>query len=267
MDDADAPWNVLIGGWTLALSLAWPVLVAREIGFRVAGIHDAGAINSWSLMSAPQAAMWILYVVLAQLLGALWFEWARRGRSPASSERDAAVVHALWMGATVASVVAIFQGTVDLGFLSTDFWASAAARHRHDARREFVWGVRGAGRADRHFSPCGRLRHDMRPRASPCLAVNWAGMWMSGSRTALLCAAVEPRGLRDRRLWRERRSHAPAPACHGIGVWIAAVIAVLAVCWCRNDRVRSGACSIFRRDGRGSPSCGIAAATDRSRCR
>ena len=28
------PWNVLVGGWTLALSLSWPVLVAREIGFR-----------------------------------------------------------------------------------------------------------------------------------------------------------------------------------------------------------------------------------------
>ena len=62
------PWSVLIGGWTLALSLSWPVLVAREIGFRVSGFHDAGAINSWSLMSAPQAAAWILYVVLAQLM-------------------------------------------------------------------------------------------------------------------------------------------------------------------------------------------------------
>src|SRR5688572_20788557 len=28
------PWNVLIGGWTLALSFGWPVLVGREVGFR-----------------------------------------------------------------------------------------------------------------------------------------------------------------------------------------------------------------------------------------
>ena len=74
----------MIGGWTLALSLSWPVLVAREIGFRVSGFHDAGAINSWSLMSAPQAAVWILYVVLAQLIGALWFEWRGRRRCSCS---------------------------------------------------------------------------------------------------------------------------------------------------------------------------------------
>ena len=85
------PWNVLIGGWTLALSLSWPVLVAREIGFRLTGFFDTGAVNSWSLMSAPYAASWTLYVVLAQLIGALWFEWAREKaallRSPIRAER------------------------------------------------------------------------------------------------------------------------------------------------------------------------------------
>ena len=54
------PWSVLIGGWALALSLAWPVLVAREIGFRLTGFFDTGAVNSWSLMSAPYAASWTL---------------------------------------------------------------------------------------------------------------------------------------------------------------------------------------------------------------
>jgi hypothetical protein len=101
------PWNVLIGGWTLALSLSWPVLVAREIGFRASGFSDAGAINSWSMMSAPQAAVWILYVVLAQLIGALWFEWAR---DKAAQLRSPILLNGLWAGATVASVVAIVQG-------------------------------------------------------------------------------------------------------------------------------------------------------------
>ena len=39
-------WSVLIGGWALALSLAWPVIVAREIGFRLRLLTDTGAINS-----------------------------------------------------------------------------------------------------------------------------------------------------------------------------------------------------------------------------
>src|SRR5688572_1517090 len=104
------PWNVLIGGWALALSLSWPVLVGREIGFRVSGFHDAGAINSSSLISAPQAANWILYVVLAQLIGALWFEWARE---KAAHLKSPILMNALWAGATVASVVAVLQGTID----------------------------------------------------------------------------------------------------------------------------------------------------------
>ena len=58
------PCNVLIGGWTLALSLSWPVLVARESVSACPAFTMPVRSNSWSLMSAPQAAVWILYVVL-----------------------------------------------------------------------------------------------------------------------------------------------------------------------------------------------------------
>ncbi|HLG57717.1 MAG TPA: O-antigen ligase family protein [Vicinamibacterales bacterium] len=220
----DAPWNVLLGGWTLTLSLAWPILVAREIGFHAAGIRDAGAINSSSLMSAPQAATWIMYVVVAQLLGALWYEWVR-GALAAGKPRMPRVIHALWMGVTAASLVAVVQGTVDLGFLSTDFWASLrrATGTMLDANS---YGVCAALAAPIAFLSMRTLAPQRPAAAVAVFALNWAGLWMSGSRTAFLCGTFGTVGLLIG-LWRERRSLAPARTLLTTSALIAAAIVVL----------------------------------------
>jgi O-Antigen ligase len=217
------PWSVLIGGWALALSLAWPVLVAREIGFRFTGFFDTGAVNSWSLMSAPYAASWTLYVVLAQLLGALWFEWARQTVS--SPGHPMRFLHGLWMGATAASVVAVVQGTVGLELLSTEFWAS------EQRATGTMLDANSYGMCAALAAPVGFLgMRTLLPRAPAAsvavFAVNWAGMWLSGSRTALLCGAVGTVALIVG-LWRERRSTPQASAASG--VWIAGGLAVVTV--------------------------------------
>jgi hypothetical protein len=178
------PWNVLIGGWALALSLGWPVLVAREIGFRMAGFQDAGALNSWSMMPGSQAAMWISYMVLAQLLGALWFEWAREARG-----HPLKLVHPLWIGTTVASLVAIVQGTIDLGFLSTDFWA-ATRRATGTMLDANSYGLCAALAAPIGFLAMRTLAPGRPAAAIAVFAVNFAGLWLSGSRTTLLCGVL-----------------------------------------------------------------------------
>jgi hypothetical protein len=217
------PWNVLIGGWTLALSLSWPVLVAREIGFRASGFHDAGAINSSSLISAPQAAVWILYVVLAQLIGALWFEWARQ---KATQLQSPILLNGLWAGATAASVVAVLQGTVDIGLLSTEFWASLrrATGTMLDANS---YGVCAALAAPIGFLGMRSLAPHRPAAAIAVFAVNFAGMWLSGSRTAALVCGLAGAGALFIGLWRERRS-APSSS-PPLGLWIAGGLAVLAV--------------------------------------
>jgi hypothetical protein len=217
------PWNVLIGGWTLALSLSWPVLVAREIGFRLAGFHDAGAINSWSLIPAPQAAVWILYVVLAQLIGALWFE---RAREKTAELRSPIMLNGLWAGATVASVVAVLQGTIDLGLLSTPFWEERrrATGLMLDANS---YGVCAALAAPIGFLGMRRLAPGAPAAAAAVFAINVAGMWVSGSKTTLLCGVVGCVALMVG-LWRERRvSSTPSTRA---AVWIpAGLLAVLVV--------------------------------------
>jgi hypothetical protein len=180
-------WSVLIGGWALALSFAWPILVAREIGFDAAALRDVGAINSWAQMSAPQVVGWVTYVVLIQLLGALWFDWAMNVFST-SRGRIPGMIHALWMAASVASVVAIIQGTFDFGFLSSEFWASLrrATGTMLDANG---YGMTAALAAPVAFLAVS-ARVPAQPAAVVIFAINWAGMWMSGSRTALLSGAV-----------------------------------------------------------------------------
>ena len=219
------PWNVLIGGWTLALSLSWPVLVAREIGFRLSGFHDVGAINSWSLMPAPQAAVWILYVVLAQLIGALWFEWARE---KAAQLQSPILLNGLWAGATVASVVAIVQGTISIGFLSTEFWASLrrATGTMLDANS---YGVCAALAAPIGFLGMRALVPHAPAAAVAVFAINFAGMWLSGSRTALFTCGLVGAAALMVGLWRERRttSSSMTQTMMWSTVGIIAVLAVL----------------------------------------
>ena len=218
------PWNVLIGGWTLALSLSWPVLVMREIGFRTSGFHDAGAINSWSMLPAPQAALWILYVVLAQILGALWFEWAREPREQVRHPLQ--LMHGLWIGATVASIVAIVQGTMDLAFLSTEFWA-AARRATGTMLDANAYGVCAALAAPVAFLGMRRLAPRAPSAAAAVFAINMAGMWLSGSKTILLCGVAGAVALIVG-LWRERRVSTVAST--RAAIWIpAGLLAVLAI--------------------------------------
>src|SRR5262245_6476896 len=53
-----ARWRVFAGGWALIVSLAWPVLFARETGFDLRVLSDEGAINSWAQLTAPQVVAW-----------------------------------------------------------------------------------------------------------------------------------------------------------------------------------------------------------------
>jgi hypothetical protein len=184
-----AAWRVLLGGWALTLSLAWPIVVAREIGFDLRLFGDTATINSWAGMSAAEVSGWIMYVVLVQLTGLLWLDaimprlrtWSGRGLP--------AVAHGLWIGATVSSLVALYQGTVDLEFLSSAAWASLgrATGLMLDAN---AYGMLAALAAPLAAVAACSLPPRVRWYGAAAFVINWGGVWMSGSRTALLCVLV-----------------------------------------------------------------------------
>src|SRR3954452_12200946 len=179
-------WKPLVGGWALTVCLAWPVIVGREAGFSFDGLFDAGKLVSYyGQVTAPQAIGWTLHVALTQLLALLWLDLlcALFRRQP---EQTPSVVHGLWIGATLASVVAVYQGAVDLSFLSTANWI-AQRRATGTLLDANAYGMCAILAGPMAFVALRATRRKQATTiATLILIVNVIGMWMSGSRTALL---------------------------------------------------------------------------------
>jgi len=178
------PWRLPLGAWALTLSLAWPVLIVREAGLRLGMLRDTGALDSWAYLSTPQVESWILHVVLAQLVGLLWLEWLF-----VQSDDPPRAAHGIWIGASVASLVAVYQGTVNMAFLSGGVWPGLhrAAGTLLDAN---ALGTVAAVAGPIAFVSIPRLPiRYARSAQAAALALNWAAAWMSGSRTAVVCGA------------------------------------------------------------------------------
>lgn len=178
------PWCVLAGSWALLLALAWPVLILREARFSIDGFTDAGAVNAAGPITAPHAIAWIQFVVWTQILGLLWLE---RMTERAVAEPDLRAVrlpaHALWAGTAIASVVAVYQGLVDITALNTPFW-SALGRAGATMNDPNLYGTCAALAAPLAFLV---LRG---PAAWAVAATSLTGLWLTGARTALLLAVI-----------------------------------------------------------------------------
>ena len=232
-------WRVLLGGWALTLSLVWPVLVAREAGFSLHTLRDMGAVNSWALLPAPQVVSWITYVVLAQLVGLVWLEWlfTRFVQSPLRLPRAA---HALWLGTTMATIVAIYQGAVNIHFLNGALW-SAVRRAGATMLDANAYGVAAAFAGPIAALAIGRARGGIKPTIAVIVgALNLAGMWVSGSRSALLCGVLSTATLLVTALvqrWfaapdtdaNARDGRETAGPTHGRRLWIAVAVLIAIV--------------------------------------
>jgi hypothetical protein len=122
-------WRFPIVAWALTLSLGWPVMIVREAGLRLGTIRDTGTLDSWAMLNTPQVESWILYVAITQLAGVLWLDWlyATSGiRDPGSGSNPESRIpnpaHGLWIGSSVASIVAVVQGTIAMPFLNVEPW-------------------------------------------------------------------------------------------------------------------------------------------------
>ena len=183
-------WKPLVGGWALTICLAWPVIVAREAGFTLDGLFDDGKLSSYyAHVSAPQAIGWTLHVALTQLLGLLWLDLLC-GLFAREPERTPPVVHGLWIGATIASLVALCQGAVDLSFLNTANWI-AQRRATGTLLDANAYGMCSVLAGPIAFVAMRSTRIKQGTTiATLILIVNVIGMWMSGSRTALLAGVT-----------------------------------------------------------------------------
>ncbi len=217
--DLPSSWRVVLGGWALTLSLAWPVIVARELGFDLSEFFNHTSVNSWAFMSAPQVSGWVIHVVLAQLVGLLWLEWLICRVDAKQGSRLPNVIHGFWIGATISSFFAIYQGIVDLEFLNSLEWAS---RGRATG---LMLEANGYGMLAALTGPLAVVAiRSLGLRfgtilATVVFAVNWTGLWMSGSRLALLCGFIGTLALAIDMLRNHRRLH----------TWLLCQVAVLLI--------------------------------------
>ena len=217
-------WRLLLGGWALVLALAWPVVVLREAGFGLNALRGMSEFNSWAMLLAPQVIAWTLFVVQAQLLALVWFEWLQ-GQFASAPDRLPRVAHALWAGMTLAGVVAFVQG-IDVSWLNPQFWAERirATGTMLDAN---AYGTAAAIAGPVGFIALRDQHRWSTPVGVIVLALNWAGVWVSGSRTALLCALFGAAGLAIG-LWQARGEDARARS-RAIGLVAAAAAVSLVI--------------------------------------
>ncbi len=188
-------WKWPLAYWALAIALVWPLIVAREADFSWALMSRYNLATSGLGGPPPVVAVWILSVALTYLVGSLWFDAAFRQFTHENGSVNLAlfmqtVVWPLSVSAFVGSLVAIYQGTIDLNWLSGHQWPFYhRASGSLDDGNAFgaVAGLWVGG-----FLAAGAIsRQRWRQLASilgACAAA--AGLWMTGSRMALLIALI-----------------------------------------------------------------------------
>jgi hypothetical protein len=191
-----SPWNIPARWrWPLilvAVSIAcsWPVVGYRELDFSLANAWNPRLPVTGVKISGIAAMGGVAFAALIHLTGLLWFDWlwARFG-----ADRRAFVKHAvtpLAAALVLSCVVGVYQGFVNVAFLSGHIWPSMqrAAGTLMDANvfgmLAALWGPAFVVLAFRSRGRASRIV------ALAALSLSWSGVWLSGSRTAMLTAVI-----------------------------------------------------------------------------
>jgi O-antigen ligase len=177
--------------WALTLSIAWPILVMRELDFAPALTEHARLWTSRVGVPPPVTIVWILSEALTILVALLWMDWlAGQRRSRTDLERG--IGAPLFVGIVITSIVGVVQGLIDPLFLNrTAFGGGGRAAGTLLDGNAFgmlmaMWVPVVIGLALRTM----RRRPSISFMTVALAGVMLAALWASGSRTALLAAAV-----------------------------------------------------------------------------
>lgn len=185
-----AAWQLPLALWALSVALVWPIVAAREMNFGWAAIGEYSLANSGLGGPPPVVLVSMLLPVLTLLLGILWFDamFARFGAGQTAEFRRQ-IVLPLAVSLTLGSVLAIYQWTVDIEFLSAHQWpyyGRAAGGLLDGNAFGAVLGL-WSGAALSLALTSGPLGF---AGLSVMSLLFWVGVWATGSRMALLAALV-----------------------------------------------------------------------------
>jgi hypothetical protein len=220
-----ARWRFPLIFWALAIAIVWPITALREMDFASLALLERYNIPNTGIGGSPRMViMWGMDTAIIHLLGLLWFNSLLQHATELS---DVAfqkwIAWPIAVSAIVGVVLALYQGLFDLGFLNIGQWAS---RHRaggslFDANASGAVAAMWSAGLLAFIPGSGIERAAALAGAVAC----WGGLWMSGSRTALVSAclplvAVSVSAANRMGLVRRRRVQA-------IGVVTALLVAVL----------------------------------------
>jgi hypothetical protein len=182
-------WTIALVAWAVILALTWPVIALREIDFSLIAVDTLNTPNGLFAPAPPIAAASVVLTALGQLVGLLWldFLWARFGTG-GLPQAERVVLVPMVLSVAIASAVALGQKWIDITWLSGPPWSDLgrAAGTMLDGNS---FGTAAAIWAALTLALTWRIGW---PTAAGAVvaALLAAGMWASGSRTALLVLMV-----------------------------------------------------------------------------
>ncbi len=182
-------WRFALVLWALAVAVGWPLVAFREMDFESLALVERYHVSNTGIGGSPTMMVaWIADVAVVNLLGLLWFDWlCRRASVDSEDELRRWIARPLAIGAVAGALLAFYQGAFDLGFRSGGVWPSMgrAAGPLLDANATGMIAALWSA-AILAFIQDKRVRWFAVAGAIVC----WAGLWMTGSRTALLAASI-----------------------------------------------------------------------------
>jgi hypothetical protein len=185
-----ARWRFPLIFWALAVAIVWPITALREMDFESLALLERYNIPNTGIGGSPRMViMWGMDTAIIHLLGLLWFNWLLQHAMELSD-----VAFQKWIAwpmaiSAVAGVfLALYQGLFDISFLNVGAFPSL---HRAGGSL-FDANASGAAAAMWSagllaFMPGSRIE---RAAALAGAMACWGGLWMSGSRTALVTAGL-----------------------------------------------------------------------------
>jgi len=184
------PWRAALVCWALVVAVSWPIVALREVDFSRDLLWNFRVPTAAGGFPPPAVVGWIAHTAASQLIGLLWLEqlWATHTVLRPAFIRH--VVAPLAVAALCASLLAAYQGYVDIEFLSTSVWPylRRAGGSLMDANASGMLTAMWI---------TGFVALAASARGRPLQLVGGAGAvaaglatWCSGSRTALLSAVI-----------------------------------------------------------------------------
>jgi len=184
-----ARWQWPLVTWAAIVALSWPIVFLRETDFDL-DVLAMNPSNSSGGVSPLDANLHVTYFAAVNLVGVLWIDalcrWYRDDRTRFVRE----VIYPLALTATIGSVLAIYQGFVDMTLLNRGFWTymlRVAGTHGDPNKLGAVaafWSIGAAALAQRFPRPWPLIASML------SIVVGIGAVWTSGSRTGLAALIV-----------------------------------------------------------------------------